>query len=145
MYVRAETLENFNPVATKVFMFGGRSVFQLRLALAKHLDEEDYSAITLCVRAGSQGRLIPLVTDLPRNKIPMLVVVLSTGSSGEYLQLLHWRLFSILFSTCYFFSHGRSSVGYTDNHDTLPCMLCTSVLLLILVCYANKLSLKLRM
>ncbi|WVZ77947.1 hypothetical protein U9M48_025734 [Paspalum notatum var. saurae] len=80
VYVRADDLEHLNLDDRGMFMFGDRSVFQLRSALANQLQEEHYTDITLCVRAGTRGRFIPLVTDLPRNRSPLFIVVLTTGS-----------------------------------------------------------------
>jgi hypothetical protein len=100
LYVRAETLEYFDPLARRMFWFGGRSVFQLRHALANNLHEDDHLAITMCVRAGAQGRLIPLITDLPRNEVPVFIVVLTTGSPGETL----CSFFSTLLRSCCLFS-----------------------------------------
>ncbi|KAJ1258192.1 hypothetical protein BS78_10G056200 [Paspalum vaginatum] len=39
--------------------------------------------ITMCVRAGEDGRLTPLFTDLPRSHEPMDIVVLANWSQGE--------------------------------------------------------------
>ncbi|KAJ1277839.1 hypothetical protein BS78_04G034000 [Paspalum vaginatum] len=83
VYVRADDLEHLNLDDRRMLMFGDRSVFQLRSALANQLEEEDYTDITLCVRGGSHGRFIPLVTDLPRNRSPLFVAVLTTGSPAS--------------------------------------------------------------
>ena len=99
-YVLAETLECLDQLARRMLMLGGWLVFQLSLALANNLHEDDYLAITMCVRAGAQGRLIPLITDLPRNEVPVFIVVLTTGSPGETL----CSFFSTLLSSCYLFS-----------------------------------------
>ncbi|KAJ1286820.1 hypothetical protein BS78_03G381500 [Paspalum vaginatum] len=60
----------------RAFSFCGRSVFFLRNVLACLLDE-DVDGITLCVKAGSQGRLTPLASDLPYNCLPLHIVVLN--------------------------------------------------------------------
>ncbi|OEL15464.1 hypothetical protein BAE44_0023517 [Dichanthelium oligosanthes] len=84
-YVRADDDGNLiNPNAMQTLWFVGRSVLQLRTALADALHEW-HLTLTLCVRAGNQGRLVPLITDLPRNEFPLFVAVLTTGSPGENL------------------------------------------------------------
>jgi hypothetical protein len=62
------------------------SVFNLRTQLGQ-LQQDwngDTLGFTLCMRPGSHGRLMPLVTDLPRSLDPMYIVVLRTGSPGDY-------------------------------------------------------------
>ncbi|KAF8698169.1 hypothetical protein HU200_035685 [Digitaria exilis] len=83
-YVRADDEGNFDPhpLARRRFIFYGRSVFQLTGVLSILL-REWYFGIRLCVRAGSQGRLTPLVIDLPANEQPMDIVVLTAGSPGR--------------------------------------------------------------
>jgi hypothetical protein len=83
-YVRADDDGNFDPrpLARRWFIFYGRSVFQLTGVLSILLRERFFN-IRLCVRAGSQGRLTPLVIDLPANEETMDIVVLSARSSGE--------------------------------------------------------------
>jgi hypothetical protein len=44
---------------------------------------EQFHRITLCVRAGSHGRLTPLVIDPPSNQQAMEIIVLTTMSPGE--------------------------------------------------------------
>nr|CAB3467098.1 unnamed protein product [Digitaria exilis] len=85
-YVRADDEGNFDPhpLARRRFIFYGRSVFQLTGVLSILL-REWYFGIRLCVRAGSQGRLTPLVIDLPANEQPMDIVVLTAGSPGGYI------------------------------------------------------------
>ncbi|KAF8698166.1 hypothetical protein HU200_035682 [Digitaria exilis] len=80
-YVRADDEGNFDPhpLARRRFIFYGRSVFQLTGVLSILL-REWFFGIRLCVRAGSQGRLTPLVIDLPANEQPMDIVVLTAGS-----------------------------------------------------------------
>ena len=60
----------------------------LRRDIANALGEHDELNITLCVRGGSQGRLTPLVTDLPDDEQTMEIVVFTTGSQGESLAVL---------------------------------------------------------
>ena len=83
-YVRADDDGNFDPhpLARRRFIFYGRSVFQLTGVLSILL-REWFFGIKLCVRAGSQGRLTPLVVDLPANEETMDIVVLTAGSPGE--------------------------------------------------------------
>nr|CAB3467108.1 unnamed protein product [Digitaria exilis] len=80
VYVQADGLVNFDPNATRTCYFYGRSVANLRSTLANHLNEDCVDNITTCARAGFQGRLTPLVVDLPRNQEPMFIVLLTTGS-----------------------------------------------------------------
>ncbi|WVZ67669.1 hypothetical protein U9M48_016716 [Paspalum notatum var. saurae] len=70
----------------RAFSFCGGSVFFLRNVLACLLDE-DVDSITLCVKAGSQARLTPLVSDLPYNCLPVHIVVLNHRTAGESLAL----------------------------------------------------------
>ncbi|XP_062229984.1 uncharacterized protein LOC133927525 [Phragmites australis] len=74
----ANDLGNSDQLGT--FLFYGRSVFNLRNEVALRVDQEIFSDITVCVRAGVYGRLTPLVIDLPRNEETMDIVVLITGS-----------------------------------------------------------------
>ena len=79
----------------------------LRRDIANALGEHDELNITLCVRGGSQGRLTPLVTDLPDDAQTMEIVVFTTGSQGEspcnsfsslcsnyYLFVFSWKVFT---------------------------------------------------
>ena len=76
--------QNYNNWPT--FHFYGRSVFNLRMQVGIRQPGGEYGdGITLAVRPGLQGRLTPLVTDLPRSEEPMDVVVLTTGSPGDNL------------------------------------------------------------
>ncbi|KAG0512921.1 hypothetical protein BDA96_10G056500 [Sorghum bicolor] len=80
-YVRADDQGNFNPLQWRFLHFEGRSVFNLRRDLAAELGEaNNVLGITLCARAGSSGRLTPLVINLPRNEKTMDIVVLTTES-----------------------------------------------------------------
>ena len=83
-YVRADDDGNFDPhpLARRRFIFYGRSVFQLTGVLSILL-REWFFGVKLCVRAGSQGRLTPLVVDLPRNNQTMEVVVFESWPGGE--------------------------------------------------------------
>ncbi|RCV20550.1 hypothetical protein SETIT_4G065300v2 [Setaria italica] len=88
-YVRADDDGNFDPrpLARRWFIFYGRSVFQLTGVLSILLRER-FFGIRLCVRAGSQGRLTPLVIDLPANEQTMDIVVLTAWSSAAQGQEL---------------------------------------------------------
>ncbi|CAN6165010.1 unnamed protein product [Urochloa humidicola] len=90
-YVRADDEGNFDPhpLARRRFIFYGRSVFQLKGVLSILL-REWFFGIELCVRAGSQGRLTPLVIDLPANEEAMDIVVLTAGSPAvQGQELVH--------------------------------------------------------
>ena len=86
-YMRADDQGNINPLVWRMLQFDGRSVSHLRRDLAAQLGvgEANVLGITLCVRAGSNGRLTPLVIDLPSNEKTMNIVVLTTGSPGKNL------------------------------------------------------------
>nr|CAB3469786.1 unnamed protein product [Digitaria exilis] len=88
VYVQADDLVNFDPNATRTCYFYGRSVANLRSTLANHLNEDCVDNITTCARAGFQGRLTPLMVDLPRNQEPMFIVLFTTGSPAA-LELRH--------------------------------------------------------
>nr|CAB3467118.1 unnamed protein product [Digitaria exilis] len=79
LYMRANNEGVFDPMTKKTSEFSGRSLFNLKGDLASQL-REAFDHITLCVRPGSQGRLTPLVIDLPANEDTMEIVVLTTGS-----------------------------------------------------------------
>ncbi|CAN6208589.1 unnamed protein product [Urochloa humidicola] len=79
VYVRSDNLENINMNARRDLLFAGRSVFDLRTAVAIQLVEGDLT-LTLCVRAGNYGRFVPLTTNLPGDDIPLFIVVLTTAS-----------------------------------------------------------------
>jgi hypothetical protein len=68
------------------FAFYGSSVIDLKNELRLLQDwNEDMAAYTLCMRPGSHGRLMPLVTDdLPSSTDSMNIVVFRTGSPGDY-------------------------------------------------------------
>ena len=80
------------------FPYYGRSVFNLRMQVGIRQPGGEYGdGITLAVRPGLQGRLTPLVTDLPRSVDTMDIVVFNTVSEGEEL----CSSLSGLCSTCY--------------------------------------------
>ncbi|KAG2609599.1 hypothetical protein PVAP13_4KG052300 [Panicum virgatum] len=81
-YRRATDQEGFNPLVWSKLWFDGQSVSNLRRDIANALGEHDELNITLCVRGGSQGRLTPLVTDLPDDEQTMEIVVFTTGSQA---------------------------------------------------------------
>ena len=88
--------QNYNNWPT--FHFYGRSVFNLRMQVGIRQPGGEYGdGITLAVQPGLQGRLTPLVTDLPRSVDTMDIVVFNTGSQGEKL----CSSLSGLCSTCY--------------------------------------------
>ena len=106
-YGRATDQEGFNPLVWSTLWFVGQSVSLLRRDIANALGEHDELNITLCVRGGSQGRLTPLVTDLPDDEQTMEIVVFTTGSQGEspcnsfsslcsnyYLFVFSWKVFT---------------------------------------------------
>ncbi|CAN6190821.1 unnamed protein product [Urochloa humidicola] len=82
-YVLGDDHGNFNQDVFQLHPFCGRSVYELRTELAHSLRFENPNDITLCVKAGSQGRLTHLVIDLPANGDTMDIVVLRTTSTGE--------------------------------------------------------------
>jgi hypothetical protein len=93
LYVRADDQGNFNPLQWRMLLqFEGQSVFNLRRDLAAELGEANNDlGITLCAWAGSNGRLSPLVIDLPSNEKTMNIVVLTTGSPGKNLLVFVFR------------------------------------------------------
>ena len=64
-----------------VFVFRGRSLYQLRHELAWRL-EVDVSHLAMCLPT-RYGRFFPLVVDLPRNQQALIVVVDFAGTPGE--------------------------------------------------------------
>ncbi|CAL5044441.1 unnamed protein product [Urochloa decumbens] len=82
-YVLGNDLGNFEQNAFQQCLFFGRSVYELRTQLAGLLNFANSNDITLCVKAGSQGRLTHMVVDLPDNEDSMDIVVLRTTST-EY-------------------------------------------------------------
>nr|CAB3467110.1 unnamed protein product [Digitaria exilis] len=83
-YVRANHQGDYNAdgLQWRTLELYGLSVFHLRSDLARQLGEANALNITLCVRAGSQGRLTPLVIDLAADNQEMQIVVFSTGSQA---------------------------------------------------------------
>ncbi|KAG0522603.1 hypothetical protein BDA96_07G051600 [Sorghum bicolor] len=83
-HVRASDEGNFdqNHLNWRAFGIYDHSVFNLRTQLGQlqHDWNGDMFGFTLCIRPGLNGRLMPLVTDLPRSLDPMYIVVLRTGS-----------------------------------------------------------------
>ncbi len=63
--------------------FTGRSALHLWNQLSSRMGFEPHPNSTMCVRAGTYGRLTPLVTDLPRNNATMVIFVLPPESLGE--------------------------------------------------------------
>ena len=83
LYMKGDEYGNIDYESTNLLVFEGYSVFRLRDELASLLEEEHSVRITMCVWAGSHGRLTPLVVDLPRNNQTMEVVVFESWSGGE--------------------------------------------------------------
>ncbi|TVU13385.1 hypothetical protein EJB05_40438, partial [Eragrostis curvula] len=79
-FVRAADDGSIDPDDWREIEFNGRSVYNLRSAVARNLNYDSVDSIKLCVRAGNLGRLIPLVTDLPRNKDLIEIIVLSASA-----------------------------------------------------------------
>jgi len=91
-YVWADDQGNFNPLHWRRLRSEGQSVFNLRRDLAAALGEaNNVLGITLCAWAGSNGRLTPLVIDLPSDEKTMNIVVLTTGSPGKNLLVFVFR------------------------------------------------------
>ncbi|OEL27291.1 hypothetical protein BAE44_0011690, partial [Dichanthelium oligosanthes] len=117
-YVRMNGQGHFNQHGWATFQFYGRSVYLLICRVVYDLDEPiligdegNFFGITLCVRAGNYGRMIPLVIDLPRSEEPMDIFVLTTGSPGE-----SFAVFSVVCSArviC-FSIHERCSFDHTE-------------------------------
>nr|BAX24956.1 hypothetical protein [Oryza punctata] len=87
-FVRAERESpdgTFPHVAWACFEFTGRSLFNLRIELARRLNFAVVSDVIICVRAGFFGRLTPLVTDLPPNNVIMEIIVVTAGTIGCFL------------------------------------------------------------
>jgi hypothetical protein len=118
-YGRATDQEGFNPLVWSTLWFDGQFVSNLRRDIANALGEHDELNVTLCVRGGSQGRLTPLVTDLPGDEQAMEIVVFTTGSQGESLAVLSVACAAAVIC---FSSNGRCSLDRTDENraDTLP-------------------------
>jgi hypothetical protein len=99
-FVRAADDGRFDINETREFLFQGRSVFDLRSAVAEELEEANVHAIKLCVRAGNVARLIPLLIDLPRSGLAMDFVVLSAGTPckklSSFLSSLRWWMLPAL-------------------------------------------------
>ncbi|CAL5084201.1 unnamed protein product [Urochloa decumbens] len=87
-FVRAADDGTLPPnAAWNEFRFDGRSVFELRAAVARALGEANALGIKLCARAGTFALQTPLTMDLPRRSLPryeknMDIVVIADGSPG---------------------------------------------------------------
>ena len=87
-YVRADDFGNFNQLGWATFQFHGRSVFNLRTEVARHVDNAIFFfGIMVCVRPDVYGRLTPLVVDLPHSEETMDIIVHTTGSPGENISV----------------------------------------------------------
>lgn len=112
LYTRMDYSGDYVPNSFGTFEFQGRSSSDLRATLAKLLNKEICTNITLCICPGSKGRLTPLVVDLPSNEEPIAIVVMITGSPGE-----NYAVSSVFCSALVmlFFMEGLYSlVDYTD-------------------------------
>uniref|UniRef100_A0A0E0PTW7 DUF569 domain-containing protein n=1 Tax=Oryza rufipogon TaxID=4529 RepID=A0A0E0PTW7_ORYRU len=85
---RASTDGTFPHVAWACFEFTGRSLFNLRIELARRLNFAVASDAIMCVRAGFFGRLTPLVINLPDNNVTMEVIVVTAGTTAHSFQLV---------------------------------------------------------
>ncbi|RLN13467.1 hypothetical protein C2845_PM09G03650 [Panicum miliaceum] len=112
IYMRANNEGKFDPLDRRTYAFSGRSLFHLTGDLANQL-RENFRRITLCVRAGSQGRLTPLVIDLPADEQPMEIVVFTSGSQGESLAVVSVAIAEHVICLC---PHERCSVDHTDDN-----------------------------
>ena len=87
-YVRANDEGEFeqNHYIWRSFITHDLPVVDLRIYLGNLQDDwtGDMLDFTLCIRPGSHGRLMPLVTHLPRSTDPLSIVVFRTGSPGDY-------------------------------------------------------------
>ncbi|KAI5017223.1 hypothetical protein ZWY2020_037601 [Hordeum vulgare] len=71
-----------------MFVFRGKSVFNLRKKLAHQLEAlMDVSNLAMCVEAGTFGRLTQLVVDLPRSRQELHIVVFAGGTPGQMTQI----------------------------------------------------------
>ncbi|PAN25666.1 hypothetical protein PAHAL_4G317700 [Panicum hallii] len=80
LYMKADEYGNIDYESTKLLVFEGHSVSRLRDELAFLLEEWHAVRITMCVWAGSHGRLTPLVVDLPLNNQTVEIVVYESWS-----------------------------------------------------------------
>ncbi|KAE8801415.1 hypothetical protein D1007_22936 [Hordeum vulgare] len=79
-----------------MFVFRGKSVFNLRKKLARRLEAlMDVSNLAMCVEAGTFGRLTPLVVDLSRSRQELHIVVFAGGTPVR-----DWQLFELLYLYC---------------------------------------------
>ncbi|KAI4977066.1 hypothetical protein ZWY2020_050673 [Hordeum vulgare] len=63
------------------FVFGGRSVFDLRNELARRVELE-VAQLVMCLRTRN-GRLIPLLVDLPRSGQTLHIIIVIVGSPAH--------------------------------------------------------------
>jgi hypothetical protein len=80
--MRADNYGNIDSRSRRSYDLFSDSLWRLRDDLGRLLNEPIHR-ITLCTRAGSQGRLTPLIIDLPSNRHDMEIIVLTTMSPGE--------------------------------------------------------------
>jgi hypothetical protein len=77
---QANDAGQFDDIADTTFRFYGSSLLKLKTEvgqLQQHLLGLPGRHNSLCVRAGSYGRLTPLVTDLPHSDESMDIIVLT--------------------------------------------------------------------
>ncbi|CAL5044447.1 unnamed protein product [Urochloa decumbens] len=80
LYMEGDDYRNIDFQNARALVFEGRSVSQLREVLADRLEEWHPVRVTMCVWAGSYGRLTPLVTDLPFNHETIEVIMFESWS-----------------------------------------------------------------
>ncbi|CAN6202428.1 unnamed protein product [Urochloa humidicola] len=80
LYMQGDDYWNIDFQNARVLVFDGQSVSKLREELADRLEEQHPVRVTMCVWAGSYGRLTPLVTDLPFNHETIEVVMFESWS-----------------------------------------------------------------
>ncbi|KAK3131711.1 hypothetical protein QOZ80_6AG0510260 [Eleusine coracana subsp. coracana] len=83
-FVQAANDGTFDPNGWTEIQFQGRSVFNVRRAVARIIAEDVTTDIKLCMRAGNLGPLFPLGADLPRNQDPIDIIVLSFWAPGSF-------------------------------------------------------------
>ncbi|KAE8789344.1 beta-D-glucan exohydrolase, isoenzyme ExoII [Hordeum vulgare] len=71
-----------------MFVFRGKSVFNLRKKLARWLEAlMDVSNLAMCVEAGTFEVLTQIVVDLPRSRQELHIVVFAGGTPGQMTQI----------------------------------------------------------
>ncbi|CAL5051202.1 unnamed protein product [Urochloa decumbens] len=88
LYMQGDDYRNIDFQNARVLVFDGQSVSQLREELAERLEEMHPVRVTMCIWAGSYGRLTPLITDLPSNHETIEVVMFESWSPAA-LELVY--------------------------------------------------------